>query len=373
LQTLGRHAWRALKVLAGGAAASQAAHAATLAEDRAELLYHSYDGGGVKATGPALLVRKSLRDRVSLYGSYYVDAVSNASIDVVTQASPFKETRTTWDLGADLLVRDAIVSVGLYTSREPDYDVNTLSADVSHEVFGGMSTLSLGFSRSRDEVRKKAEPLFQERATHWQYRFGLTQVLSPRWIASLNAEAVHDEGYLGSPYRSARVFGALVRESLPRTRSSRAVKLRTVYDFGDGPSRTAVRAEYRRFWDNWEIQADTTEVGASRYLGAPGAGSWLVDLSARWYGQSKALFYSDNAPSQTLYITRNRQLATFKSTGLAAKATWTASGALAKWDTRLTATLERKQFRFADFTDLRTNTPYSYDANLVQLQVSARF
>ena len=43
--------------------------------------------------GPALLVRKSMLDKVSLAGTYYVDAVSNASIDVVTTASQYHETR----------------------------------------------------------------------------------------------------------------------------------------------------------------------------------------------------------------------------------------------------------------------------------------
>ena len=69
---------------------------------RAEAMFHVYNGGGVTATGPALLVRKSLADTVSLSGSYYVDAVSNASIDVVTTASPYKETRTAYGLGARL-------------------------------------------------------------------------------------------------------------------------------------------------------------------------------------------------------------------------------------------------------------------------------
>ena len=54
---------------------------------------HIYNGGGVTAYGPALLVRKSIADKVSLTGTYYVDTVSNASIDVVTTASPYKETR----------------------------------------------------------------------------------------------------------------------------------------------------------------------------------------------------------------------------------------------------------------------------------------
>ena len=84
--------WRRLAGLFGSLLAMGGAKAIELPENRAEGLYHLY-GGGVTADGPALLVRKSIADKVSLSGSYYVDAVSNASIDVVTTASPFKETR----------------------------------------------------------------------------------------------------------------------------------------------------------------------------------------------------------------------------------------------------------------------------------------
>jgi len=108
-----------LRALLGGAVASGAAQAATLPADKAEAMYHVYDGGGVKATGPALLVRKSIADRVSLSAQYYIDAVSNASIDVVTTASPFKEKRTAWDFSADTVVRDSTLSLSLSRSTEP--------------------------------------------------------------------------------------------------------------------------------------------------------------------------------------------------------------------------------------------------------------
>ena len=74
--------------------------------------------------GPALLVRKSLADRVSLSAQYYVDAVSNASIDVVTTASPFKETRKAWDFSAQTVVRDGTLTLGGSRSTEPDYTAN---------------------------------------------------------------------------------------------------------------------------------------------------------------------------------------------------------------------------------------------------------
>ncbi len=363
---------RRLKAFVGGVAAGGAvvppAGAATLPEDRAEALLHSYEGGGVKAYGPAFLVRKSMLDKVSLSGQYYVDAVSNASIDVVTTASPFKETRTAYTLGAETVVRDATLAFSMDKSSEPDYKAGTFGVDVTQDTFGGMTTVALGFSRGRDDVGKKDIGFF-DKATHWQYRAGLTQILSPRWLARLNFEASADEGYLGSPYRAARVFGALIPEKVPRTRSGRAVKLSTTGDVGGADTRMALRVEWRHYWDNWAIKSDTLEAGGSRYIGD----SWLLDGWLRYYKQGKALFYSDNAPGESLYVSRNRQLSTFHSIGVGARGTYTLGGSWAKYGMKVVGSYERRQFRFSDFTDIRTDKAYSYNANVLQLYVTANY
>ncbi len=355
--------------LLGSAVATGTVTAATLPEDKAELMYHSYDGGGVKATGPALLVRKSLADRVSLSAQYYVDAVTNASIDVVTTASPFKETRNAWDFSAETVVRDSTLALSASRSKEPDYIADAAGLDVSHEVFGGMTTFSLGFTRAADLVGKKDVQGWIDKATHWQYRAGVTQILTPRWLLSLNAEAVSDSGYLGSPYRAARVFGAAVPERNPRTRSSRAIKLRTIYDTSTLVPRSSIRAEYRPYWDTWDIKAKTTEFGVAKYFGD----SFLFDASLRLYTQTKALFYSDNATAETQYISRNRQLSTFKSTAFGAKLSYTWPGLPRGYDLKLIGAYERKAFRFSDFTDLRTGNNYKYNADVLQLMASATF
>ncbi|MDE2367794.1 MAG: DUF3570 domain-containing protein [Burkholderiales bacterium] len=352
-------------LLAGGGSA----HAAPLPDDQAELMFHSYDGGGVRASGPALLVRKSLADRVSLSAQYYVDAVSNASIDVVTTASPFRETRHEWQLGATGVVRDATLTLTGSHSAEPDYLADAINADIAHEVFGGMTTVSLGFYRGHDEVGKKGTPGWIDTATHWKYRVGVTQILSPRWLVSLNAEAVADSGYLGSPYRVARIFGAAVPERDPRTRSSRALTLRTTLDTGDWLPRSSLRAEYRTYWDNWAIRAGTAEIGAAKYLGA----NFLVDARLRVYSQRKALFYSDNAGAETQYLSRNRQLGTFDSTTVGAGVAYSWPRAPAGWDVKLNAAYQRIAYRYKDFTDLRTGRPYADDANVLQLYITAAY
>jgi len=356
---------RALAGLLGGALAAGGARAVTLPADHAEAMYHRYEGGGVTADGPALLVRKSVADKVSLSGSLYVDAVSNASVDVVTTASPYKERRTEFGLSADYAVRDALLSVGYSSSKEPDYRADALSVDVSQETFGGMTTVALGFTRGGDNVGQKGIGFF-DRATHWQYRLGVTQILSPRWLASANLEAIDDSGYLGNPYRAARVFGATVPERVPRTRSSHALNLRAIGDLG---SRDAVRGSYRYFWDNWSVKAHNLEGGYSRYVGE----SFLFDGYLRLYRQDKALFYADNAQADTLYVSRNRQLGTYNGTTLGGKVTYTWKKVPGQYEIKANAGLELLRYRYSDYTDLRTGLPYALNASVLQLYVTANY
>jgi len=354
--------------MVGGVLAGGAAHAVTLPEDTAETMVHVYNGGGITAAGPAVLVRKSLADKVSLSGSVYIDMVSNASIDVVTTASPFRETRHEVNLGVDYVYRDALITLGTSQSREPDYKAGSVSMDISQEVFGGMTTVALGYTRGADDVGKKSLGFF-DKARHWQYRLGVTQILTPRWLMSANVEAVSDDGYLANPYRAARVFGAWVHENDPRTRSSRAVKLRAIGDIGQAEDHRSVRVEYRYFWDNWNIKAHTLEFGTTRHFGS----KYLADAFVRLYSQSHALFYSDNATSETTYISRNRQLSSFNDLSLGATVSRTFAHVQGKYDVKGSASYQLMRFRFKDFTDVRTGDPYSFTANVLQLYVSANF
>jgi len=362
--------WRRLLALfgglLGGLLGATGARAVDLPENKAEALIHSYNGGGVNAYGPAFLVRKSIFDKVSLTGTYYVDAVSNASIDVVTTASPYKETRHEFGLSADYVYRDAQITFGLMTSHEPDYIANTGSLDVTQEVFGGMTTIAFGFTRAADTVEKHNEPEFHDHASHWQYRLGLTQILTSRWLMSANFEALADDGYLASPYRVARVFGAAVPERTPRTRSGRAAKLRLVGDLGN---RDAMHVEYRYFTDTWDIKAHTAEIGYSRYFGE----NWLADSFFRYYSQTGALFYSDNATSETLYVSRNRQLSTFNNMGLGARLSYNLRKVPGRYDLKLNGSYEYTKFKFKDFTDLRDGSLYSYGSSVLQVYLSATY
>ena len=357
--------------LVGGAIAASSVRAVDLPEDKAETMYHLYDGGGVIAQGPAVLIRKSMLDRVALSGSYYVDAVSNASIDVVTTASKYKETRDQADIGLDYVVRDSLIHVSGSRSTEPDYLANTLSFDLTQDVFGGMTTVVLGYSHADDKVGQHGTPGWIGTAHHWQYRLGVTQILTPRWTASANLESIADDGYLGSPYRLARVFGTFVHENDPTTRESKAIKLSTTGDITPegAEHRRSFRAEYRYYWDTWGVRGHTLELGYNRNL-APG---WLLESYVRYYRQEHALFYSDNAPDQTLYVSRNRELSTMHDFGPGATVSYTLRSVPGKYDVKLSGTYQFIDFHYADYTVVATGKPYSYHASVFNTVLSATF
>ena len=359
------HLLRGLGALLGGAFAAHGAKAAPLPPDHAEAMFHRYSGGGLTSDGPAFLVRKSLFDKVSLTGQVYVDAVSNASIDVVTTASPYKERRNEFGLGLEYAVRDGLITLGLTSSKEPDYKADAFSVDVAQETFGGMTTVNLGFTRGADKVGQKTIGFFDQ-AKHWQYRVGVTQILTAKWLASANIEAIADSGYLGNPYRAARVFGAAVPENVPRTRSSRALNLRAIGDLG---SRDAMRVSYRYFWDNWDVKSHTFEGGYSRYVGE----SFLLDGFLRHYRQGKASFYSDDAQVQNTFVTRNRQLGTYDGNTLGGKVTYSWRKVPGQYEIKFNGALELLRYRYSDYTDLRSGGAYSLNASVLQLYVTANY
>ncbi len=297
-------------------AASCSAWAGVLPEDRADVLYHFYDGGGVRIDGPSILVRKKIGQSVSVSGNYYVDTVSSASIDVITQASEYSEERTETSLGVDYLRGDAILSMGLTQSEESDYQAKTLNLNVSQEIFGGLTTVSMGYGRGVDDVGQRGSA-FSDTADHWKYRLGVSQVLTRDLLVGLDYEAMADEGYLNNPYRQVRYADtdsatgySYQPEVYPRTRDSNAIGVRARYFL---PYRAAVSAGYRYFSDSWGIGASTFELGYTHPRN-----HWTYDVGYRFYTQTGADFYSDLFPFANAqnFLARDKELSTFTSHGV---------------------------------------------------------
>lgn len=295
--------------------------ALVLPEDRADALYHSYDGGGVSVDGPSVLVRKGYKEKVSAYANYYQDMVTSASIDVITSGSRYTEERTEYSLGMEYLANRALVSVGYTNSSESDYDAKTVSFGISQDFFGDMTTLAMGYSRGDDEVRrnnKDAAPTFMGEAQRQRYSLGLSQILTKSWIIAFSAETVIDDGFLKNPYRQMRYVpsassGSTVGwefEIYPETRNSDAFSLRTIYYL---PYRASIRLEGRAFSDSWGIKAQNYELRYTHSLRS----RLLLELKARTYSQDQADFYFDLFPERVategVFVGRDKELSTYSA------------------------------------------------------------
>lgn len=342
--------------------------AATLPQDQADLAIHSYSGGDVEVTGPSVAVRKTFRGNFAIGAHYDADAISSASVDVVTTASPYDDRRDEVGASVDYLVGDTVLSARYTLSEEDDYSADSFAVDSAQDVFGGMTTVKLGFSRGWDEVRR-VDTDFVEDVNHWKFRLGASQILTPKWVLDASYEAIADEGYLNNPYRSAQVLGAVVPERYPRTRTSNALALRSVHAL---PMKASARVDYRYFWDTWSVQAHTLELGYNHYLGP----RWIVELRYRYNVQSGASFYADNFAREFNYMARDKELSDFTSQTWGASVSYDVLSAHSnRWIQRstVTASYDFVRFDYDNFTDLRTDALYEFDAQLLQLLFSLRY
>jgi len=348
------------------------------------MLFHSYDGGGVTISGPSLLVRKGFATNYSASANYYVDKVSSASIDVVTTASPYSEERTQYSLGVDYLHDRWIMNLGLTKSEENDYVANNFSIGISQDVFGDLTTISLGYSLGNDEVGRRGDPLFAEEVQRQQYRLGLSQILTQNLLLGLSFETITDEGFLNNPYRSVRYVDtdsplgySYEPEIYPRTRTSDAAAIRMRYYL---PYRAAIHGEYRVYRDTWEIAASSFEVGYTHPL----AGGWILEGKLRSYSQDHADFYSDLFPNSQYqnFMARDKELSTFTSSTLHFGASYDILSNGWRFLERgsVSFSYDFIQFDYEDFRNLTAPTGvagqepfYSFDANVVQMFVSFWF
>jgi hypothetical protein len=357
---------------------SSGAQAGVLPEDRADVLYHLYTGGGVDINGPSVLVRKQVGKNTSFVANYYVDMISSASIDVITTASPYDEERTQWSLGMDYLHGNTTMTINYTSSVESDFDAKTYSFAVSQDMFGDLTTVTLSYALGDDIVGNSQDPTFERENDRQSYGVGITQILSRNMIAALNFQVITDEGFLNNPYRSVRYADpgtalgySYEPELYPNTRTSSAVGLRAKYYL---PYRAAIEAEYRYFTDTWDIKSDTASISYIHPMGP-----WTFTAKYRYHDQTGAAFYSDlfSRPEATNFRGRDKELSALTSTTFKLAAAYEFIGGAEGWKfikkASVNASIDMLSIDYHDFKDLSTSAPfpdeplYVLDATVFQL------
>ena len=395
-RTLGRLAASAALILVG------VAGAAVLPDDRADIFYSDYNGGGMDITGESVLVRKKFSEQFAVEANYFVDKVSGASVDVISNASVIKDERKQKSLSLDYIHDKTTYNLSYTNSTERDYISNTTHFSLSQDMFGDLTTISLGFTNSRNQIGEnvggtntpKIDWLGHSESR--SFEVGLSQVVTKNLITGFTAEVITDQGYLMNPYRSIRYCSnptstgsvpcaggfTLGSQVYPNTHTSTAVEARAKYYL---PYRAAATVSYRYFTDTWGVRANTTEVGYTQPL----SNLWILEGRVRYYDQTHATFYSDLFPfaNSQNFEARDQNLASSTNTTIGIKATYAFLPDGWKIFKRGTVTgdVSHIHFKYNDFTDLRTYQPpaytgaagneplYQFNATIYQIYISMFF
>jgi Protein of unknown function (DUF3570) len=385
--------------------AAGTAQAGVLPEDRADILYFRYDGGGVVIDGPSVLARKSIGEHVSVQANHYIDMVSSASVDVETSASPYEDERTQSSLSVDFLHGKSTYSLGAVKSDESDYVANTVFAGISHDMFGDLTTIGFGYKRGKNDVFRNVkidgvkvqDPTFAEQMETQSFNVSLSQIVTKNLVITGQYEVITDEGFLRSPYRSIRFFidpfsQGRQDEVYPNTRSSNSASVRAKYFL---PYRAAIDTMYRFYTDTWGVLGHTGEIGYVHPLDKAWAGgNWIFEGRLRYYTQESADFYRDIFPRADFanFMARDKELATYNALTAGVSATYEFKVARFPWLSKGSMSLryDYMTVNYDDFRDARfslgsfgnlpadpfapgTEPLYKLNANIMQFYISAFF
>lgn len=258
----------------------------------------------------------ALPGRVTVGGHLLVDVVTSASVDVISGATRFTETRLEESARLGWSPTSRIELGAAYThSGEDDWSSHGVQAGFGAELAERNARVEVAYSHVANRVGRAGDPSFLESLAVDTVEAGVAQLVDPRTQVGLTYTFQREGGWLQSPYRYVPAEGGLVfPEAHPDARLRHAVTLRGLRALGD----VALDTRYRLYLDDWGIVSHTATAAVTF---AP-AKAWDVRLRARGYYQSGAEFWRERYAAPMRFMSADRELSTFWDAGAGAKVVW---------------------------------------------------
>jgi len=200
---------------------------------------------------------------------------------LIMSGATIHESRTETNLTVTRHGDRSSFSFGLSQSNEDDYEARALSIGGEWDFNNRLSTLSLGFSYSSDDIRPTDARAFgrvskEDKQTR-SLKLGWSQVLNRNSVLSTGLTVTRHQGYLTDPYK--------LRDVRPDERTEWALALRYRRYFDN--RNAALHLDYRYYDDDWGIDSHTVYSAWYQSVGA----SFKIVPNVRYYSQSEADFY----------------------------------------------------------------------------------
>jgi hypothetical protein len=217
----------------------------------------------------------------SANGSYLVDVVSAASVDIVSTASGrWREIRHAGTLGAKYKPQTVAVEATGAVSREPDYLAASGGDLASVDLRDKTVTPMLGYSYGHETAGRTGTPfsIYSIEFQRHTLSAGVELVLDEMTTLSIAANAILESGDQSKPYRYLPLFSSeaaariesgasfavvnearlpgRISERLPDLRRRAALSLR----FARRLARSTFILNQRLYADDWGLKATTTDL-----------------------------------------------------------------------------------------------------------------
>jgi hypothetical protein len=277
----------------------------------------------------------------SLTGSFGVDAVTSASVDVrsspalspvdavsgatghSSSSGEMTDTRYQGTGGAGWKDSDGhAANLTAAVAKETDYASVSGGVSGSYDVLERSTTLLGGFSVTDNWVSSVLDPSLHHKMVAVGWSVGVARVLTRDDALRLRYDGKASEGYQASPYRSVR-FGDWTAqlgdrqitftntigsadglpERLPQSRISHAAVVEWVHSLAPG---IGLHPEVRLGHDSWGIDSLSAALDLRVARRA-----WRLQAGYRFYLQSRASFFEDkymDAPTRYASYTSDKEL-----------------------------------------------------------------
>ena len=304
-----------------------------------------------------LAVHARPRPALTISAHYTADAVSSASVDVVTAATKrWTELRSEVDGGAAYADGTTTVSADYIYSHEHDWASHTVALAGARDLLHHNLTVGAAVAYGTNHVGRASDANFSEHMHTLGGAVRIVWVGGPRDIFNASYDLTRVDGYQSSPYRYAFIadpsgIPIAFPEVAPDRRLRHAVTLRWNHHL---LADTALRSHARVYADDWGLRSLTA--GSEVVVGlAP----FELGAQARLYAQQHARFYQDVYDAPRMYMTADRELSTFQDVFAGVRAAWIGE------TVAVDASFTGFAFRFPEFLRLPRRTGFTAALGLV--------
>lgn len=265
--------------------------------------YYQQDGEHSPVTGgigteemdvlsPVIVVSWKVDENWTLTTDLGLDAITSASVDAIDDAvsSASRQDSRTYVTVTGTRALGEASQLSLLGGFSNEYDYQSLLAGVgwSRDFNRRNTNLSAQLRFYSDTVELyDIDGVVQgeDDRESVDVTLGLTQVLGPKTLLSLELYAQQQDGFLSTPFHEVILAdGGVVAERLPDSRQRSAFGLALHHAVSD---RFVPRVRYRFYDDDWGIQSHSVEIEPQfRLTGSTGGGgSWIYPI-LRWHTQT---------------------------------------------------------------------------------------